>query len=194
MKYKLTFIFIIYIILSSITYVSLNAISETKNDKGENPVVLIKTSKGNIKIELNKEKAPKSVENFLVYVYEGFYNNTIFHRVIKDFMIQAGGITEDFKQKDTKAPIKNEANNGLKNVRGSVALGRTAAVDSATSHFFINVVDNSFLDNGVRDFGYAVFGKVIDGMDVVDNIANVKTGRGDVPVEPVIIESITLVE
>lgn len=181
-------------IVNSISFMSLPSNSETKKNNGGNPVVLLKTNKGNIKIELNKEKAPISVENFLSYVVEGYYDDTIFHRVIKGFMIQAGGITEDFQQKDTKAPIKNEANNGLKNVRGSVAMGRTAAVDSATSHFFINEVDNSFLDHGVRDFGYAVFGRVTEGMDVVDSISNVKTERGDVPTEPVIIESITLVE
>ena len=121
---------------------------------------------------------------------EGFYDNTIFHRVINNFMVQGGGITADMKQKPTKAPIKNEAENGLKNERGTVAMARTADVNSATSQFFINHRDNAFLDHGVRDFGYAVFGKVVEGMDVVDKIAAVKTRPGDVPLETVSILSI----
>ncbi|HVY54937.1 MAG TPA: peptidylprolyl isomerase [Thermodesulfobacteriota bacterium] len=166
--------------------------------KGGNPVVIMSTSKGDIKIELFKDKAPITVENFLAYVNDGFYNGTIFHRVIPNFMIQGGGFTPDFTQKPTKPPIKNEAANGLKNERGTLAMARTQVVDSATSQFFINLVDNSFLDNGVRDYGYAVFGKVIDGMDVVDKIAAVQTGSkgmyGDVPQEDVIIESVKIVE
>lgn len=166
--------------------------------KGGNPVVIMSTSKGDIKIELFKDKAPITVENFLAYVNDGFYNGTVFHRVIPNFMIQGGGFTPDFTQKPTKPPIKNEAKNGLKNERGTLAMARTQVVDSATSQFFINLVDNSFLDNGVRDYGYAVFGKVIDGMDVVDKIAAVQTGNkgmyGDVPREDVVIESVKIVE
>lgn len=154
------------------------------------PMVLISTSHGDIKLELYEKEAPITVANFLSYVEEGFYDNTIFHRVINNFMVQGGGITADMKQKPTKAPIKNEAENGLKNERGTVAMARTAVVDSATSQFFINHRDNAFLDHGVRDFGYAVFGKVVEGMDVVDKIAAVKTRPGDVPLETVSILSI----
>lgn len=154
------------------------------------PMVLISTSHGDIKLELYEKEAPITVANFLSYVEEGFYDNTIFHRVINNFMVQGGGITADMKQKPTKAPIKNEAENGLKNERGTVAMARTADVNSATSQFFINHRDNAFLDHGVRDFGYAVFGKVVEGMDVVDKIAAVKTRPGDVPLETVSILSI----
>jgi len=166
--------------------------------EGGNPVVIMSTSKGDIKIELFKDKAPITVENFLSYVNDGFYDGTIFHRVIPNFMIQGGGFTPDFSQKPTKPPIKNEAKNGLKNERGTLAMARTQVVDSATSQFFINLVDNSFLDNGARDYGYAVFGKVIDGMGVVDEIAAVNTGTrgmyGDVPQEDVTITSVKVVE
>jgi peptidyl-prolyl cis-trans isomerase A (cyclophilin A) len=154
-----------------------------------NPVIVLETTLGNIEIELDAEKAPISTANFLVYVDSGHYDGTIFHRVIPDFMIQGGGFDESMSQKPTKAPIKNEADNGLKNVRGTVAMARTQVVDSATSQFFINLKDNDFLNHGGRDFGYAVVGKVTSGMDVVDRIAAVRTGnRGmhqDVPVEPV---------
>jgi peptidyl-prolyl cis-trans isomerase B (cyclophilin B) len=178
--------------------------AETAKEKakpGGNPVVLMKTSMGDVKIKLNKDKAPISVANFLSYVDEKFYDGTIFHRVIKDFMVQGGGYTADFSKKETKAAIKNEAQNGLSNKRGTVAMARTNIVDSATSQFFINVVDNSFLDhkNPTREFGYAVFGEVTDGMDVVDKIRGVKTGaKGpfatDCPAEPVTIISIRRVE
>ena len=164
------------------------------------PVVAIKTNLGTMKVELNQAKAPITVKNFLTYVDEGFYSGTIFHRVIEGFMIQGGGMTAKMAQKNTHAPIKNEAGNGLKNLRGTIAMARTGVVDSATAQFFINVVDNSFLDHqseSSQGFGYAVFGKVIDGMDVVDKIKKVRTGQkegmDDVPVEPVIIESITRV-
>ncbi len=157
------------------------------------PMVLISTSLGDIKLELYEEQAPITVANFLSYVEEGFFDGTIFHRVINNFMIQGGGITADMKQKPTKAPIKNEADNGLKNDRGTVAMARTAVVDSATSQFFINHKDNSFLDHGARDFGYAVFGKVVEGIDVVDKIAAVQTRPGDVPVETVSILSMKVV-
>ena len=158
------------------------------------PMVLISTSLGDIKLELYEEKAPITVANFLSYVEEGFYDSTIFHRVINNFMVQGGGITADMKQKPTKAPIKNEADNGLKNERGTIAMARTADVNSATSQFFINHKDNSFLDHGVRDFGYAVFGKVVEGIEIVDKIAAVKTRPGDVPVETVSILSMKVVD
>jgi len=171
---------------------------DTSETKGGNPVVIISTSKGDIKVELLKNEAPVTVENFLSYVNDGFYDGTVFHRVIPNFMIQGGGFTPDFAQKPTKSPIKNEADNGLKNERGTLAMARTQVVDSATSQFFINVVDNDFLNNGARDFGYAVFGKVIDGMDVVDAIAAVPTSNkgmhGDVPTEDVVIESVKVAE
>lgn len=171
-----------------------------KKMKTTNPIVLMKTSKGDIKLELDMEKAPITVKNFMAYVEDKFYDGTIFHRVIDGFMIQGGGFTEDFKEKTTMDPIKNEAGNGLKNLRGTIAMARTNVVDSATSQFFINVKDNSFLDhvdNSPRGFGYAVFGKVIDGMDVVDRIKKVKTDkRGfyeNVPVTPVVIKSIRVI-
>lgn len=157
-------------------------------------MVLISTSTGDIKLELYEKEAPITVANFLSYVSDGFYDGTIFHRVINNFMIQGGGFTADMKQKPPKPPIKNEADNGLKNERGTVAMARTAAVDSATSQFFINHKDNAFLDNGVRDFGYAVFGKVVEGMDVVDKIAAVRTKAGDVPIETVTVVSVKKVD
>jgi peptidyl-prolyl cis-trans isomerase A (cyclophilin A) len=159
---------------------------------GGNPVVVIETTMGDITVELDKAKAPITVDNFLSYLKDGFYNGTTFHRVIKGFMIQGGGFTADGRQKQTKPPIKNEAANGLKNVRGTVAMARTGVVDSATSQFFINHADNGALDHKVRDFGYAVFGKVTAGMDVVDKIANVQTGPGDKPVETVTIKAVRL--
>ena len=158
-----------------------------------NPVVLMKTSEGLIKIELWPGKAPETVKNFLTYVDEGFYDGTIFHRVIGNFMIQGGGFTQDMKQKPTHAPVKNEAAEDVKNDRGTIAMARTGIVDSATAQFFINVVDNASLnhkDDSPRGFGYAVFGKVIGGMDVVDKIKSVQTGPQDVPVKQVIIESV----
>jgi len=157
-------------------------------------MVLISTSSGDIKLELYEKKAPITVANFLSYASDGFYDGTIFHRVINNFMIQGGGFTADMSQKPTKPPIKNEADNGLKNERGTIAMARTAVVDSATSQFFINHKDNAFLDNGARDFGYAVFGKVVDGMEVVDKIAAVRTKAGDVPVETVTIVSVKKVD
>jgi len=166
--------------------------------KGDNPVVLFSTNQGDIKVKLNRAEAPITVENFIGYVNDGFYNGVVFHRVIPNFMIQTGGFTPDMKQKTPKAPIKNEANNGLRNSRGTLSMARTSEVDSATSQFFINVNENKFLDNGERDFGYAVFGEVIDGMDVVDKIAAVQTGTvgqfRDVPQEPIVINSAKVVE
>lgn len=152
---------------------------------------------GKIKVELDPEKAPITVKNFLSYVDKGFYNGTIFHRVKDNFVIQGGGFTKDMKEKETESPIKNEANNGLKNLRGTIAMARTMVIDSATAQFFINVIDNDFLnykDDSIRGYGYCVFGKVIEGMDVVDKIKVVKTHsvgpHDDVPVEPIIIKSI----
>ncbi len=166
-----------------------------------NPLAFVETSKGPIIIELDRAKAPLSVENFIAYARAGHYDGTVFHRVIKGFMIQGGGMTADMQQKPTSAPIKNEATNGLKNRTGTIAMARTMVVDSATSQFFINTADNKFLDNaGLSDdkYGYAVFGKVIDGMDAVWAIEMVATGsRGghqDVPVEPVVIEKVTIEE
>jgi len=161
----------------------------------------METTKGDITIELYEKEAPKTVKNFLSYVSEGFYNNLIFHRVIKDFMIQGGGFDTEMRQKDPKAPIKNEARRGLGNKRGTLAMARTNVINSATAQFFINLVNNDFLnhtDNTSRGFGYAVFGEVIDGMDVVDSIARVKTGifNGfrDVPKEPIIIKNVSIIE
>ena len=164
-------------------------------------MLLIKTSEGDIEVELNEKKAPKTVENFLIYVDDGHYNSTIFHRVIDGFMIQGGGMTKDMKEKATKDPVKNEANNGLKNERGTIVMARTNVVDSATSQFFINLTDNDFLNykgDHPSQYGYCVFGKVTKGMNVVDKIKGVKThNKGhyqNVPVEPVEIVSITRVK
>jgi peptidyl-prolyl cis-trans isomerase A (cyclophilin A)/peptidyl-prolyl cis-trans isomerase B (cyclophilin B) len=156
------------------------------------PKVALTTTKGTIVLELDAEKAPVSVENFLAYVNDGFYSGTIFHRVIKGFMIQGGGMDQGMAQKKGRAPIKNEADNGLKNDKYTVAMARTNEIHSATAQFFINTADNAFLNHGTRDFGYAVFGKVVEGQDVVDAIEAVATGtkgmHGDVPVEPIVIE------
>ncbi|MDJ0806885.1 MAG: peptidylprolyl isomerase [Gammaproteobacteria bacterium] len=160
--------------------------------------IQMKTSQGSILLELDKAKAPKTVENFLSYVNEGFYEGTIFHRVIKDFMIQGGGFTADMQRKKTRDPVENEAKNGLKNKRGSIAMARTSAPHSATAQFFINHKDNDFLDYPSRDgWGYCVFGKVVEGMDVVDAIANVKTGiknrLPNVPETTVVIDKVSVV-
>lgn len=159
----------------------------------------IDTNMGTITLELNEEKAPETVRNFVKYVEDGHYDGTIFHRVIDGFMIQGGGFTKAMNQKPTREPIRNEAMNGLKNERGTIAMARTMVVDSATSQFFINLVDNAFLDFSSptpQGFGYAVFGKVIDGMNVVDSIAKVKTGfsgpHQNVPEEPIVIKKITI--
>jgi cyclophilin family peptidyl-prolyl cis-trans isomerase len=164
---------------------------ESVSTQSKSPIVVITTSMGEITVQLDAEKAPLSVANFLEYVKSNHYNGTIFHRVIKGFMVQGGGMTADMREKPTRAPIKNEAANGLKNERGTLAMARTADVDSATSQFFINTgTKNAFLDHKVRDYGYAVFAKVVGGMDVVDKIESVKTAPGDVPLEPVVIKSI----
>jgi cyclophilin family peptidyl-prolyl cis-trans isomerase len=161
--------------------------------------VVIETSMGDITVELNAKRAPISVENFLTYVKEGFYDGTIFHRVIPNFMVQGGGFTSDMTKKPVHEPIKNEAQNGLKNRKGTLAMARTPEINSATSQFFINTKDNDFLNNkgtSARDYGYAVFAKVTDGMDVVMKIDKVKTGtqagHQDVPVEAVVIKTIRL--
>lgn len=159
------------------------------------PRVLLKTSMGDITVELNPEKAPVSVDNFLKYVKKGQYNGTVFHRVINGFMIQGGGMDQNLREKPTDAPIKNEANNGLKNEVYTIAMARTSAPHSATAQFFINVANNRFLDYPGQDgWGYAVFGKVIAGTDVVDKIKQVRTGGGDVPTTPVVIESASIVK
>ncbi len=170
-------------------------------EAGSNPVVLMETSMGNIKIELYPDKAPITVKNFLDYVNSNFYNGTIFHRVINNFMIQGGGFTEDMQPKATKSSIKNEATNGLKNKRGTIAMARTMVVDSATAQFFINQKDNPFLDHrdsSMQSFGYAVFGNVVEGMDVVDKIAAVQTGvrKGfqDIPLKPIVIKSVMVIQ
>ncbi len=159
-----------------------------------NPQVTIHTNRGDIRLELYPDDAPVSVANFLQYANDGFYDGTIFHRIISHFMIQGGGMTPDMERKPTREPIKNEADNGLKNVRGSVAMARTNDVNSATSQFYINVELNGALDHvstqNDREWGYAVFGRVVEGMDVVDDIRFVKTDARDVPVEVVLIESV----
>ncbi len=161
-------------------------------------MITIKTNHGEIKAKLFDEKAPITCENFRQYVADGFFNGTIFHRVIPNFMIQGGGFEADMNQKPTRTTIKNEADNGEKNRRGTVAMARTAAVDSATAQFFINLGENDFLNHGDRDFGYAVFAEVTEGMDVVDAIAGVATGNkgghGDVPLDTVTIQEITIDE
>lgn len=159
-----------------------------------NPRVVVTTSQGAFTLELDPAKAPETVANFLRYVDDKHYDGTIFHRVIKDFMIQGGGMLPDMSEKTTRAPIRNEARNGLKNLRGTVAMARTGAPHSATSQFFINTVDNAFLDAPGQDgWGYAVFGKVVSGMEVVDKIRGVSTRSAgmyqDVPATPVVIQS-----
>ena len=162
--------------------------------------ILMTTTVGPITLELDADNAPKTVENFLSYVNNGFYDGTIFHRVINNFMIQGGGFTAEMEQRATEAPIENEANNGLQNARGTIAMARTQDPHSATAQFFINVQDNDFLNHtgeNMQGWGYAVFGKVTDGEDVLDKIRCVQTGsqagHQDVPVEPIIIESVTVI-
>ncbi len=176
--------------------------SKAKGDKmSANPMIKMETSKGTMTIELFADKAPNSVANFVSYVEDGFYDGLIFHRVIPNFMVQGGGMLPDMTEKPNKAPIKNEANNGLKNDRGTLAMARTQDPHSATSQFFINLKDNDFLNftsETPAGWGYAVFGKVTDGLDVIDEIAKVKTGNhgahGDVPLEPVMINKVTVIK
>lgn len=198
-------------IITILSVLTINTYSKEKNSTkswGKKETKMTKTVKvkmettlGSIVIELYPDKAPISVDNFLKYVDEGFYNGTIFHRVVKDFVIQGGGFTQELVQKQTKPPIKNEAGNGLKNDRGTLAMARTMVIDSATSQFYINLKNNDFLNHrneSPQGFGYAVFGKVIEGMEVVDRIGDIKTGvvKGmpDVPLTPVIIKNIQRVQ
>jgi cyclophilin family peptidyl-prolyl cis-trans isomerase len=171
----------------------------SQNALAEMVHVTMRTNMGVIELELDKGKAPVSVENFVTYAKAGFYNGTVFHRVIRNFMIQGGGFDESMQKKETREPIQNEAKNGLKNKRGTIAMARTSVPHSATSQFFINHKDNAFLDYPGQDgWGYAVFGKVTEGMMVVDTIANaatmVKNGMRDVPVKTVVIEEVTVSE
>jgi peptidyl-prolyl cis-trans isomerase A (cyclophilin A) len=156
-------------------------------------MVIFETTHGNFTVELFPKEAPVSVENFLRYVDEGHFDGTIFHRIVPGFVIQGGGLTADFTNKETHEPISNEAKNGLKNSRGNLSMARTSDINSATSQFFVNLADNAFLDHGSRDYGYAVFARVSDGMDVIDKIAAVRTGRRkgyqDAPLEDVVITS-----
>jgi cyclophilin family peptidyl-prolyl cis-trans isomerase len=156
-------------------------------------MVRFETNHGGFTVELDAEKAPESTANFLQYVDDGFFDGLLFHRVIPGFMIQGGGMDADFNQKKNRAPITNEAKNGLKNLRGTLAMARTNEINSATSQFFINLADNAFLDNAPGNFGYAVFGRVVEGMDTIDKIAKVRTtrrrGHDDVPAEDVVIQS-----
>ncbi|MFC0180864.1 peptidylprolyl isomerase [Thorsellia kenyensis] len=183
---------------TSMAFITLSSLIMSMNALAEDVIVKMTTNKGPITLVLDDEKAPITVNNFVEYANAGYYEGTIFHRVIPGFMIQGGGFDKELSQKDTRSPIKNEAENGLKNVRGSIAMARTGEVDSATSQFFINVADNKFLDNGERDYGYAVFGKVTEGLDIVDVIANVKTSNQgphqNVPVEPVVIEKVEILK
>lgn len=180
--------------------VSANDESANKIEYGDHPLVNIETSEGKIVLELDSARAPGSVENFLDYVNTGFYDGTIFHRVIDGFMIQGGGFTADFKRKETRDPISNEANNGMKNRRYSIAMARTNSPHSATAQFFINTVDNDSLDytsSTPRGWGYAVFGHVVDGFEVVNNISSTVTGPGgpfsrDTPQEPIVITKVQL--
>lgn len=177
------------------------AVGIARVEAGSSPRVALDTSKGTIVLQLDGERAPQTMENFLGYVEAGFFDGTIFHRVIDGFMIQGGGFTADMTQKDTRGTIRNEADNGLENKRGTVAMARTPDPHSATAQFFVNTVDNSFLNHQGKTpqgWGYAVFGEVVVGMDVVDAIAKVETGNrggmGDVPIEPVVIEKAYLQE
>ena len=188
MSFSIAFLIFLFAILGS-----------SSAEAAGNPRVVLDTNKGNIVIELYADKAPKTVANFLQYVKSGHYNGTIFHRVIPGFMAQGGGFTADMTQKPTKAPVQNEADNGLRNERGTIAMARTSDPHSASSQFFINVANNRPLDHTGKTsqgWGYAVFGKVVEGMDVVDAIVGVRTTRkgphGDVPVEPVVIEKVTI--
>jgi cyclophilin family peptidyl-prolyl cis-trans isomerase len=156
-------------------------------------MIRFETSHGTFVVELFPKEAPVTVENFLRYVDDGHFDGTIFHRIVPGFVIQGGGLTADFASRKTRPPIGNEARNGLKNLRGSLSMARTSDINSATSQFFVNLKDNAFLDHGPRDYGYAVFGRVTEGMEVIDKIAGVRTGRrkgyDDAPLEDVVIVS-----
>ena len=181
--------------LKRVMFATLILFSLNATGAGRQPVVEIKTSQGIIVVELNPDKAPNTVANFLQYVKDGHYTGTIFHRVISNFMIQGGGMDKDFKEKPMRARIKNEANNGLTNNVGTIAMARTGDPHSATAQFFINVAKNDFLnhtDQSERGWGYTVFGKVVKGMDVVERIARLPTDGGDAPLQTITIESVTL--
>jgi len=186
----------LFILMSILGFSSTLTAKENSTDKAVKKVV-IETSFGNITVQLYPKKAPKTVANFINYVKENFYSNTIFHRVIPGFMIQGGGFTTSMKQKKTRSPITNEANNGLHNTVGTLAMARTSNPNSATSQFFINTVNNSFLDQSSSSYGYAVFGKVVKGMNIVHKIefsaTETKDGMRDVPVKPIIIKSIKII-
>lgn len=191
----------VWVLITTLCLGGIFLMSNPETEAASNPRVLMKTSMGEIQLELFMDKAPITVKNFLKYVDKGFFSNTLFHRVIPGFMIQGGGFTHGMVQKETDPPIKNEAGNDLSNTRGTIAMARTNVVDSATSQFFINVVDNTFLDhqnNSADGFGYCVFGKVTKGMDVADKIVNVPRGNSgmyqDVPTTDVIIKSVTRVK
>lgn len=181
-------------LFSFLAVLALSLPAAQAQSDSDNPQVTIHTNRGDIRLELFPQAAPKTVENFLQYANDDFYAGTIFHRVISHFMIQGGGMTADMQKKPTREPVPNEADNGIKNLRGTIAMARTNDVDSATSQFFINVEVNGSLDHkskaNSREWGYTVFGRVIDGMDVVDDIRFVPTGRGDVPTDVVLIESV----
>ena len=188
------------VITSGLLTVRCTKAEEPQPMNPENPQVLLKTSMGEIRLELFQDRAPVTVENFLQYAKDGHYDGTIFHRVIPNFMIQGGGFSPDMNQKKTRDPIKNEAANGVQNDNGTITMARTLVVDSATAQFFINVKDNDFLNHknkSAQGFGYAVFGKVLRGAEVVEKIEGVSTGttagHQNVPVEPILIESISLV-
>lgn len=189
-------VLVIYLLAFVLMTWSYRAHADHAKATTKDPVVVISTSLGDIKVKLNSEKAPISTDNFLHYVQKKHYDGTIFHRVIPTFMIQGGGHLPDMSEKTTDTPIKNEAKNGLANKRGTIAMARTNEVDSATSQFFINVVDNKMLDHSEKSYGYAVFGEVVAGLDVVDKIRDVKTTfKGDyqdVPEKVVMIKSIKL--
>lgn len=188
------------LLISILAWAVLTPTTLAAAESADHPQVRLETNMGNIVVALNRDKAPATVKNFLGYVRDGFYDGTIFHRVISNFMIQGGGYTADFDKKPTRAPVKNEADNGLKNRRGTVAMARTRDPHSATAQFFINVTDNEFLNfkaKTPRGWGYAVFGKVVEGMDVVDKIRQLPTGPGgpfskDVPRKTVVIEKAVL--
>jgi cyclophilin family peptidyl-prolyl cis-trans isomerase len=191
--------FLVLVLAAGVVFMgaSVCGAAEEKGPQGKNPVVVMETTEGTIRVELWPDKAPETVKNFLSYVDEGFYDGTIFHRVIDGFMIQGGGFTPEMTQKPAHAPVKNEAAQELKNERGTIAMARTQVVDSATAQFFINVKDNPSLDhrdNSPMGFGYAVFGKVVDGMDVVDKIKKVQTTttgpHQNVPAKPVVLKSV----
>ena len=195
---KIVFTLLALLSLSVLSSCDEKTISTSLLKDPSNPVVRMQTSMGNVYIELYKKEAPISVENFLSYVNEGFYENTIFHRVINGFMVQGGGFESGLKQKSPRKPIKNEATNGLSNKNGTLAMARTNIIDSATAQFFINVKDNSFLDHSPKSYGYAVFGNVVEGMDVVNKIKTTKTSTvghyQNVPKKDVIIKKVTVIK